>query len=149
DLHAKGLDQRMIDAALATGLPVVVSPKFWAEHAGLPYHQAAIRPTELPQRERGEGLFALSSGARSFLRYGYGDLLTEDRRFSIVHRIWPGTQRLLLWGDPVATAAYGRSSSFCGTQGAELMEPLSFKGRKGSGQQGPRTGYAEAPLVPR
>jgi hypothetical protein len=149
DLHAKGLDQKMIDAALATGLPVVVSPKFWAEHMGLPYHQAWIRPTELPQREEGEGLFARSSGARSFLRYGYGDLLDEGRRYGIVHRIWPGTQRLLVWGDPVFAAAYGREASFCGTQGAELMEPLSFKGRKGSGQVGPRTAYADRSLVPR
>lgn len=148
DLHAKGLDDRMIEIALATGLPVVVSPKFWAEHMGLPYHQAWIRPTELPQREKGEGLFARSSGARSFLRYGYGDLLVEGRRYGVLHRIWPGTQRHLLWGDPVLAAAYGRAASFAGTQGMELMEPLSFKGRKGSGHRGSRTAYAEEALVP-
>jgi hypothetical protein len=149
DLHAKGLDRRMIEAALASGLPVVVSPKFWAEHMGLPYHQAWIRPTELPDRERGEGLFARSAGARSFLRYGYGDLLEEKRRYGILHRIWPGTQRVLLWGDPTFAAAYARNASFCGTQGAELMEPLSFKGRKGSGGKGPRTGYADLSLATR
>jgi hypothetical protein len=149
DLHAKGLDARMIDTALASGQPVVVSPKFWAEHMGLPYHQAWIRPTELPQRAKGEGLFALSSGERSFLRYGYGDLLAEDRRYGVLHRIWPGTQRMLVWGDPAFAAAYGREASFCGTQGVELMEPLSFKGRKGSGHEGSRTAYAETALVPR
>jgi hypothetical protein len=36
DLHAKGVDQRIIDLALATGLPVRVSPKFLGEHMGLP-----------------------------------------------------------------------------------------------------------------
>jgi hypothetical protein len=36
DLHAKGLDEPTLEAALATGLPVTVSPKFWAEHMGLP-----------------------------------------------------------------------------------------------------------------
>ncbi len=149
DLHAKGIDRTMIDVALQTGLPVVISPKFWAEHMGLPYHQAWIRPTELPERERGEGLFARSAGARSFLRYGYGDLLDEQRRYGILHRIWPGTQRVLLWGDPEFAAAYARNAGFCGTQGAELMEPLSFKGRKGSGRQGSRTGYADASLVTR
>jgi hypothetical protein len=149
DLHAKGIDRTMIDVALQTGLPVVISPKFWAEHLGLPYHQAWIRPTELPKRERGEGLFARSAGARSFLRYGYGDLLDEQRRYGILHRIWPGTQRVLLWGDPEFAAAYGRNAGFCGTQGAELMEPLSFKGRKGSGRKGWRTGYADAPLATR
>ncbi|HEY7515780.1 MAG TPA: hypothetical protein VIC87_14935, partial [Vicinamibacteria bacterium] len=64
DLHAKGLDARTIEMALATRQPVVLSPKFWAEHAGLPYHQAWIRPTERPDRERGEGLFANSLGSR-------------------------------------------------------------------------------------
>ena len=43
DMHAKGIDQSMIDLALATGMPVKVSPKFWAEHMGMPYHQADIR----------------------------------------------------------------------------------------------------------
>ena len=147
DLHAKGLDQRTIDLALATGQKVIVSPKYWAEHMGLPYHQAWIRPTELPQRERGEGLFANSSGARSFLRYGYGDLLAEDRRYGIVHRLWPGTQRMLLWGDPVFAAAYGRASSLAGSLGTEVMEPLSFKGRKGSGHKGRRTAEAEDALA--
>ncbi|HZM10661.1 MAG TPA: hypothetical protein VFC15_10670, partial [Candidatus Limnocylindrales bacterium] len=40
DLHAKGIDQKTIDLALATGMPVKVSPKFCAEHMGMPYHQA-------------------------------------------------------------------------------------------------------------
>jgi hypothetical protein len=148
DMHAKGMDQATLDAALATRLPVTISPKFWAEHMGLPYHQAAIRPTELPKRERGSGLFSQSEGARSFLRYGYGDLLTENRRYGIVHRIWPGTQRVLLWGDPVFAAAYSRAFSFCGSQGAELFDPLSFKGRKGSGLPGSRDGYADLSLRP-
>src|SRR5262249_3379424 len=39
DLHAKGIDSKMIDLALATGMPVNVSPKFWAEHMGLGYIQ--------------------------------------------------------------------------------------------------------------
>ena len=146
DMHAKGMDQPTIDAALGTGLPVNISPKFWAEHMGLPYHQAAIRPTELPTRPRGTGLFAQSSGARSFLRYGYGDLLTEDRKYGILHRIWPGTQRVLLWGDPKFAAAYSRAGSFCGSLGHEIFDPLSFKGRKGSGLPGGRDGYADLSL---
>ncbi|MCU0917011.1 MAG: hypothetical protein MUC88_20980 [Planctomycetes bacterium] len=149
DMHAKGMDQGMIDLALATGMPVSISPKYWAEHMGLPYHQAAIRPTELPRPDRQDrGFFSRSSGSRSFLRYGYGDLLTEERRYNILHRMWPGTQRLLLWGDPVMAAAYGRASSFCGSNGVELFEPLSFKGRKGSGLPGGRDAYADATLRP-
>ena len=149
DLHAKGIDQTIIDTALATGMPVVVSPKFWAEHMGLPYMQGAIRPQEMPPRNAGNaGFFSRSSGSRSFLRYGYGDLYAEDRRYKILHRIWPGTQRLLLWGDPEMAAAYGRVSSFCGSNGVELYEPLFFKGRKGSGLPGGRNAYADATLKP-
>ena len=76
-----------------------VSPKFWAEHIGLPYMQGAIRP--LGNAAGGGARHtdpALSTGSRSFMRYGYGDLLIENRRYGVVHRIWPGTQRMLLWG---------------------------------------------------
>ncbi len=150
DLHAKGIDQTMIDAALATGMPVKVSPKFWAEHLGMAYHQADIRELERPVPGKdGSGLMKLSSGSRSFLRYGYGDLLKENRRYGVIHRIWPGTQRLLIWGDPETGAGYGRAFSFCGSDGAELMEPLTFKGRRGSGIAGDRCAYADASLKPR
>ena len=148
DLHAKGIDQQMIDVALNTGMPVTVAPKSWAEHMGLPYHQAAIRPVEQPRSNRRDsGFFAKSSGSRSFLRYGYGDLFKEDRKYGIVHRTWPGTQRLLLWGDPQMAAAYATNfATFCGSDGLELMEPLSFKGRKGSGLKGRRDAYARPPV---
>ncbi|HXR47286.1 MAG TPA: twin-arginine translocation signal domain-containing protein [Candidatus Limnocylindrales bacterium] len=149
DLHAKGVNEQMIDAALDTGLPVTVSPKFWAEHMGLPYMQGAIRALEMPPKDAPKtGFFALSTGSRSFMRYGYGDLLTEDRRYGVLHRIWPGTQRMLLWGDPQMAADYGRVSSFCGSQGVELFEPLAFKGRKGSGLPGGRNAYADPSLEP-
>lgn len=150
DMHAKGMDQRMIDSAVATGLPVVISPKYWAEHMGMPYHQADIRPLEIPKpAKKTSVLMNLSEGSRSFIRYGYGDLLKEDRPYKVLHRIWPGTQRILLGGDPVTGAAHARAFSFCGSAGAELMEPLSFKGRRGSGIAGGRIGYLDASLKPR
>jgi hypothetical protein len=150
DLHPKGIDQTTIDLALATGMPVKLSPKYWAEHRGMPYHQADIREQEIPRQGRaGQGLFALSNGERSFLRYGYGDMLREDRRYGVIHRVWPGSQRLLLWGDPLTAAADARAFTFCGSNGAEIMEPLTFKGRKGSGIAGDRCAYADASLRPR
>ncbi|MFP5210818.1 MAG: twin-arginine translocation signal domain-containing protein [Acidobacteriota bacterium] len=149
DMHAKGMTRQMIDVALGSGQPVNVSPKFWAEHMGMTYHQADIRKIEKPRAENATGLMALSSGTRSFLRYGYGDLLTEDRKYTIVHRVWSGTQRLLLWGDPRFAAAYSRAFSFCGSNGAEIQEPLSFKGRRGSGLPGSRCAYADTSLTPR
>ncbi len=149
DLHTKGLDQKMIDGALATGMPVRLSPKYWAEHLGLPYHQTAIRELELPhERANQDSFFALSSGSRSFTRYGYADFLRENRPYKVMYRIWPGTHRFLLWGDPVSTAAHARAFNFCDTNGVELYEPLSFKGRRGSGLLGGRCAYADASLNP-
>jgi hypothetical protein len=149
DMHAKGMTAEMIGVAEASGSEFAISPKFWAEHLGLPYHQAAIRPTEMPHGSKGRGgAYSQSEGARSFLRYGYGDLLAEDRRYTVFTRVWPGTQRLLLWGDPAFASGYGRVMSFCGTQGCEVFEPLSFKGREGSGLAGGRCGYADSALRP-
>ncbi len=150
DMHAKGMDQTMLDLGVACGVPLTVSPKYWAEHMGMPYHQAEIRELERPRAGRqASGLMRLSSGSRSFLRYGYGDLLREDRQWGVVHRIWPGTQRLLIWGDPTTAAAHSRAFGFCGSDGVEIMEPLSFKGRRGSGIAGDRCAYADASLRPR
>ncbi len=150
DLHAKGLDTRMIDAALDTGMPVNVALKGWAEHQGLPYHQAAIREHEMPVEGRsGQGLMTLSEGSRSITRYGYGDLLRDDRRYTVTHRVFSGTQRLLLWGDPAAAAAYSRAFQFCDSAGTDLMEPVTCRGRRGTGKAGgSRIGYADPQLDP-
>jgi hypothetical protein len=150
DMHAKGMDEAMLNVALGTGMPVRVSPKYWGEHMGMPYHQADIREQEQPKDGRlATGLMKLSSGSRSFLRYGYGDLLREDRTWGVIHRIWPGTQRLLLWGDPLTAAAHSRAFAFCGSDGVEIMEPLLFKGRRGSGIAGDRCAYLDSSLKPR
>jgi hypothetical protein len=154
DLHNKGLDEKLIDIAVTTGMPVKVSPKYWAEHLGLPYHQAAIREQEMPKAPSGSGglsgqFFALSGGSRNFTRYGYADLFRAGRKYGVIHRIWSGTQRLLLWGDPASAAAYSRAASFCGSAGMDIMEPLSFKGRRGSGLAGGRCAYADKSLEPR
>ncbi|MHC4677848.1 MAG: hypothetical protein ACYTEK_04045, partial [Planctomycetota bacterium] len=144
DIHSKGIDFKLINIALETGMPVTVSPKYWAEHQGLPYHQAAIQANEWRKAKPGEPM----ERQRRFTRYGYADYLREDRRFGVLFRIWPGTQRLLLWGDPAMAAGYGRYSNICGSLGVELCEPLSFKGRMGSGLPGSRDGYADASLRP-
>lgn len=166
DLHAKGIDDTLIDLALATGMHVGISPKYTSEHMGLPYHQMSIRALEQPTGDIGSdgrdeliengtlysgrdskrhaGKWKFSEGSRKFMRYSYGDLLREDRRFGIIFRIWPGTTRILLWGDPVLAGGYGRNSTFCGSQGVELCEPLSFKGRMGTGTPGSRAGYQDS-----
>lgn len=141
DLHSKGIDYRLIDIALRTGMPVFVSPKLTAEHMGLPAHQIAIR-----ERERTRP--SSTPQERSFTRYGYADYLREDRKHGVYFRIWPCKQKVLLWGDPALASGYGRHAGFCGSLGLELCEPLSFKGRQGSGHSWGRSPYADATLRP-
>lgn len=150
DLHAKGLDPVQLDMAFRTGMPVSISPKYWAEHMGLGYQQASIRELEMPRPGKEvKGTFAVSEGSRRFLRYGYGDLFQQGRKYDVLFRMWPGTERLLLWGDPATAAAYGRASSFQGAAGVEICEPLFFKGRQGSGLEGGRCAYKDESLNPR
>ena len=152
DLHAKGLDPETIAIAKATGMPVKAGCKFWAEHCGVGYHQADIRAYEYP-RTGVTGTFAVSSGARNFTRYGYGDFyqypqgVAPGKSLDLLYRVWPGTQRHLLWADPALASGYGRAANFCGAAGLEIMEPLFFKGREGSGRPGGRDAYADHALA--
>ena len=143
DMHGKECYQEHIDAAAATGMRVVVSPKYVSEHQGLPYHEASLRESE---RSRKPDTTILDGQAS---RYGYANFMKEHRNFGVLHRIWPGTQRMLLWGDPVFAAGFGRASSFCDSAGVEWNEPLSFKGREGSGIPGGRCGYLDTTLNPK
>ncbi|HEX7895219.1 MAG TPA: hypothetical protein VF447_13570, partial [Terriglobales bacterium] len=54
----------------------------------------------------------------------------------------------LLWGDPTSAAAHAKAFQFCGSNGVELFEPLTFKGRRGSGIPGSRCAYADTTLDP-
>lgn len=167
DLHAKGLTQSIIDLARAAGAHAVVSAKYSAEHLGLPYQQSSIRELDRlgrqtiasangsssardSVRDTAQRLMGLSLHSRSGTRYSYGDLLNEDREHDVIYRIWPGTQKLLAWGDPLFAAAYAKASRFCGSLGIEVMEPLSFRGRRGSGLVGDtaRSGYRDDVELP-
>jgi hypothetical protein len=152
DMHAKGVNQTMIDIAAATGMPVKLGAKYSAEHQSLGYNQADIRALEIPHgnlTQTESALFSLSSGSRSFTRYGYGDFLHQDAHYKVLFRLWPGTQRHLLSADPEMAAAYARTASFCGAAGLDLMEPLTFKGREGTGNPGGRCAYADPSLNPK
>jgi hypothetical protein len=150
DMHAKGVNQTMIDIGTATGMPVTLGAKYSAEHQSLGYEQADIRALEIPNPNHHDDakLFSLSGGSRLFTRYGYGDFYQEGSSAKVLYRLWPGTQRHLLSADPEMAAAYGRTSHFCGAVGMDLMEPLTFKGREGSGHAGGRCAYADASLNP-
>ncbi|MBM7798969.1 hypothetical protein JOE57_001890 [Microlunatus panaciterrae] len=142
DMHAKGVDKALLDAAAKPNLRPVLSAKYWAEHQGLPYHQASIRRREEAKPiPPGHEMTGVTEFSRRFTRYGYADFLSEDREAELMFRVWPGTQKLLLWGDPEQAAGYGRLATFGGSQGVDVCEPLFFKGRKGSGVPGGRDPY--------
>jgi hypothetical protein len=151
DMHAKGVNQTMIDIGQATGMRVTLGAKYSAEHQSLGYNQADIRALEIPNPNHHDDakLFSLSGGSRLFTRYGYGDFFEDGSPAKILYRLWPGTQRHLISADPEMAAAYGRTSHFCGALGIDLMEPLTFKGREGSGHAGGRCAYADASLNPK
>ena len=151
DMHAKGVDQKIIDIATATAMPVKLGAKYSAEHQSLGYQQADIRALEAPDNNisaSDAAVFSLSNGSRRFTRYGYADFLREGARYKLWFRLWPGTQRHLLCVDPETIAGFARTAHFCGATGIDLMEPLTFKGREGSGQPGGRCAYADASLEP-
>jgi hypothetical protein len=73
----------------------------------LSYHQADIREQEILRANRMEnGVFAVSNGERRFTRYGYADLYQQNSGFEVLYRLWLGTQRHLLWGDPALAGGY-------------------------------------------
>ncbi len=111
DLRYKELAQETIDQAVATGLDVTVSTKFWCEHMGLPFHPTA------------------EDGNYSANRYGYGTMLRYPRNYRVRYRLWNvGTSRLLLWGDPQYAARFAESCLMGDGEGFEIFMPLSNKG---------------------
>jgi len=144
DMHAKNVTEEHLKAVLDAGGTPVFSPKKTAEQSGLPYHHASIRKNERNSIPDPPTQLVIPGSSR----YGFFSLLQEGRRWGVVHRLWPGTQRQLLWGDPAFAAGFGRAACFCGSDGLEWYEPLCFHGRGGTGDLGDRNSYSDASLKP-
>ncbi len=111
DLRYKGLKQETVDQAVAAGLDVMVSTKFWCEHLGLPFHPTTQDP-----------LYSAS-------RYGYGTLLRRPRHSRIGYQLWnQGSNRLLTWGDADYAARFARSCAEGDGDGFEVFAPLTNRG---------------------
>jgi hypothetical protein len=147
DMHSKGVDAEMLRTARQATDRATISAKYWAEHQGLPYHQAAVRDLERARPADTAELSGVTQNTRRFTRYGYGDFLRADRDHGVLFRLWPGSQRFLLSGDPALFAGYGRCATIGGALGVELCEPLTFRGRKDSGRGGHRDLYADGELA--
>jgi hypothetical protein len=145
DVHAKGIDDRLMAVFHGTGKRFAVATKFWAEHTGPAYHQASIRRREFAPIEPPRAGTATTSH-RNATRYSYADFLRTQRDYDVIFRIWPGSQRLLLWGDPASAAMLARAGTFGGSQGWDWFEPLSLKGKKGSGHKDGRDLYRREDL---
>lgn len=147
DAHAKGINDDLLGALRSAGSPLTLSTKYWGEHMGLPYHQAAIREKEFSGHRRRDPNSPESGGMsgaettrqRSFTRYGYADFARTDADYRLLHRIWPGTQRVLATPDPVTAAGIGRHATFAGSAGVEWLDALTFLGKKDSAEH-PRSG---------
>ncbi len=72
DMHAKGVDQKMIDIATATGMPVKLGAKYSAEHQSLGYQQADIRALEIPDPNSSRSMRALQ----------------PEQRFATLYALW-------------------------------------------------------------
>lgn len=142
DAHAKGINAELLDALRSAGSPLTLSTKYWGEHMGLPYHQAGIREKEFSGHRRrarstsesGGGSGADVTRQRSFTRYGYADFARTDAEYRLVHRIWPGTQRVLATPDPVTAAGIGRHATFARSRGVEWFDALTCLGKKDSAE---------------
>jgi hypothetical protein len=111
DLRYKGLRPETTREAVALGLDVTVSTKFWTEHLGLPHH-----PTAVDSHYRAD-------------RYSFGSMLEKPRAYRVTYQLWSvGSQRLLLWGDPAYAAQFARNCRLGEGEGFEVFAPLSDKG---------------------
>lgn len=111
DLRYKGLRSGTTREAIALGLDVTVSTKFWTEHFGLPYH-----PTVVDSHWRAD-------------RYSFGSMLEKPRSYRVTYQLWTvGSQRLLLWGDPAYAAQFARNCRLGEGEGFEVFAPLTDKG---------------------
>jgi hypothetical protein len=114
DFRAKGLRPETVESALALGIKPIVSTKYWREHMGMPFHGTRIDA---------------SDKERSYRRYGYWDLLSQDRPYEVAYRMWTlGSTKLLLWGSLDYARQFARSAQFGDSLGFEVCAPLSQKG---------------------
>lgn len=106
DIRSVGLLKETMKAAVDSGLPSLLSLKYWGEHMVFPYHPTQIMWT-----------------------YSYGDWLNYPHRYSVLYQVWTlGSHRLLLWGDPEFVRRFAPTTTFEDAVGFEICAPLSQKG---------------------
>jgi len=110
-VHSKGLTDPMIQSAEDIGIKINISPKYWMEQMGMPYH-----PTHINRENQFDR------------RHGYSNLLQYPQKYNIQWRLWNGgTTRILLWGDPEFARRFAESTHLYNGNGFDVNEPLATK----------------------
>jgi hypothetical protein len=110
-IHSKGLTDAMIQSAVDVKVNFFISPKYWMEQMGLPYH-----PTHINKENQFDR------------RHGYSNLLSYPQKYKFQWRLWNGgTTRILLWGDPDYARRFAESSHLYDGNGFDINEPLATK----------------------
>lgn len=110
-LHSKGLTDSMIQSAVNVGVNFFISPKYWMEQLGMPYH-----PTHINRENQFDR------------RHGYSNLLKYPVEYKMHWRLWNGgTTRILLWGDPEFARRFAESTHLYNGNGFDVNEPLATK----------------------
>ncbi len=128
ELRNWGLHPETLAAFRATGLEVVVSTKYFAEHQALPYQPPVMRGS-----------------------YSYDSFLRRDRGVPFQWHLWNlGSHRLFAWGDPDYARRFALSCHLGAGVGFEVTPPGSQKGFSQWGQVQPgdwatRSDAAERP----
>jgi hypothetical protein len=114
ELRNWGLHPETVEGFRRTGLDIVVSTKYFAEHQGLPYQPPAMRES-----------------------YSYDSFLRTDKPFPFQWHLWNlGSHRLFAWGDPDYARRFARSCRLGDGIGFEVTPPGSQKGFSQWGQVG-------------
>lgn len=106
ELRNWGLHPDTIEAFRSTGLDIVVSTKYFAEHQGMPYQPPVTRGS-----------------------YSYDSFLRKDKPFPFQWHVWNlGTHRLFAWGDPNYARRFAESCHLGDGVGFEVTPPSAQKG---------------------
>jgi len=111
DLHAKEVSDSIVHEGQARGLTIRMSTKYWMEQMGEPFH-----PTHTNRITD-----------NNYRRHGYGDMLNYQEHYSVFYRIWGGTTRVLLWGDPDYARRFAATTHIHDGAGFGVNEPLTTK----------------------
>jgi hypothetical protein len=111
DLHAKEVSDTIVHEGQNRGLTIRMSTKYWMEQMGLPFH-----PTHTNRITD-----------NNYRRHGYADMLNYEEHYKVFYRIWGGTTRVLLWGDPEYARQFAASTHIHNGAGFGVNEPLTTK----------------------